>query len=50
MGRSFYQKEHEEEMYRMIDTFIETSKPYLIEKYEFVSDEPFYDYSGGLEE
>jgi hypothetical protein len=45
----FSQEEQTQEMYRMIDNFIETGNPYLIEKYEFVADEPFYDYSGGRE-
>jgi hypothetical protein len=45
----FTKNEHEKEMYRMIDKFIETGNQFLIEKYDFVSDEPFYDYSGGRE-
>ena len=33
----------------MLDNFIETGKQVLVEEYEFVEDEPFYDYSGGRE-
>lgn len=46
----FTEKEQNQEMYRMIDKFIETGNPFLIENYVFVTDEPFYDYSGGPEE
>jgi hypothetical protein len=45
----FSQEEHDREMYKIIDNFIETGNQITIEKYEFVSDEPFYDYSGGRE-
>ena len=43
------QEEQDERLYQMIDTFIDTGKQYIIEDYEFVEDEPFYDYSGGRE-
>lgn len=31
----------------MIDEFIDNGTQFLLEEYEFVEDEPFYDYSGG---
>ena len=42
----FLQEEQNKRMWEMIDTFIDTDKPFIIENYEFVKDEPFYDYSG----
>lgn len=45
----FSKEKQDEELMRMIDEFIETDKQVLIEEYEFVVDEPFYDYSGGRE-
>jgi hypothetical protein len=43
----FTQQEQDERMYKMIDDFIDMGKQTIIENYEFVQDEPFYDYSGG---
>lgn len=45
----FTQEEQDRRMWEMIDTFIDNNKQVLIENYEFVEDEPFYDYSGGRE-
>lgn len=43
------EEEQEDYLMTMLDNFIETGKQVLIEEYEFVEDEPFYDYSGGRE-
>lgn len=43
----FTVEEQEKRMFEMIDTYIDTGKQYTIENYDFVKDEPFYDYSGG---
>ena len=46
----FSKEKQDEKMMRMIDEFIETDKQFLVEEYDFVVDEPFYDYSGGRDE
>lgn len=46
----FSKEKQDEKMMRMIDEFIDTDKQFLVEEYDFVVDEPFYDYSGGREE
>lgn len=45
----FTEEQQEEYLTSMLDKFIDTGKQVLIEEYEFVEDEPFYDYSGGRE-
>lgn len=47
---AFTLEEQEKRTYEMIDKFIDTGKQTLIENYDYVVDEPFYDYSGGPEE
>ena len=41
------QKEQDQKVLTMVDKFIDTKKQAVIENYEYVPDEPFYDYSGG---
>lgn len=41
--------ERDTRLWEMIDEFIDNGKQVLVEEYEFVEDEPFYDYSGGRE-
>lgn len=43
-------EEHDRRMFEMVDEYIDKGKQFTIENYEFVEDEPFYDYSGGREE
>lgn len=43
-------KEQEQRVWELIDNFIDTGERVLVEEYEFIDDEPFYDYSGGREE
>jgi hypothetical protein len=43
----FTEDEQNTRIWEMIDTFIDNGKQFLVEEYEFVEDEPFYDYSGG---
>ena len=43
----FTDDEQTTRMWEMIDEFIDNGKQILVEEYEFVEDEPFYDYSGG---
>lgn len=45
----FMQDEQDKRMWEMIDNFIDNNTQVLIENYDFVEDEPFYDYSGGRE-
>lgn len=45
----FTKAEQDKYLFTLIDNFIDTGKQLLIEEYEFVEDEPFYDYSGGRE-
>lgn len=45
----FTEAEQNKYLFTLIDNFIDTGKQILIEEYEFVDDEPFYDYSGGRE-
>lgn len=44
------EEEQKDRLFEMIDTFIDNKEQVLIENYEFVEDEPFYDYSGGRDE
>ena len=37
----------DKEMIRLVDKFIDTGEQAVIENYQYVPDEPFYDYSGG---
>lgn len=46
----FTKEKQDQELMRMVDEFIDTDKQFLIEEYNFVADEPFYDYSGGRDE
>ena len=39
--------EHEKEVVRLVDKFIDTGERIVIENYDYEADEPFYDYSGG---
>lgn len=41
--------EQEKKIWQIVDEFIDNGKRILVEEYEFVEDEPFYDYSGGRE-
>ena len=45
----FTETEQDKYLLTLIDNFIDTGEQLLIEEYEFVEDEPFYDYSGGRE-
>lgn len=42
----FDEKEQAEEIEKIVQRFIETGDQIIIEDYEFVEDEPFYDYGG----
>ena len=46
----FSEEEQKVRLFEMIDNFIDNKEQVLIENYEFVEDEPFYDYSGGRDE
>lgn len=46
----FSEEEQKDRLFEMIDNFIDNKEQVLIENYEFVEDEPFYDYSGGRDE
>lgn len=48
MWNEIWTKEEQDlHIVKMIDKYIDTKKQAVIENYEYVAEEPFYDYSGG---